>query len=76
MKPSLTGKGYGAVFVESIISQGRALLEFNHLELIVVDFNIRARKVYEKIGFIKIGEIENDIRGNIYNFIIMAKDWE
>ncbi|GIN39243.1 GNAT family N-acetyltransferase [Heyndrickxia oleronia] len=76
MKPTFTGNGYGISFVNAIIEQGRELFKFNHLELIVVDFNIRAIKVYEKVGFRKIGEIENEIRGRKYNFIIMAKEWE
>ena len=59
MKPTLTGNGHGINFVNAIIEQGRGLFKFNHLELIVVDFNIRAIKVYEKVGFRKIGEIEN-----------------
>ncbi|WP_433747381.1 GNAT family N-acetyltransferase [Falsibacillus pallidus] len=76
MKPSITGKGYGSRFVKAIIEQGRELLNFNHLELAVVDFNERAIRTYEKEGFIKKGEFQNEIRGNRYNFIIMAKDWE
>ncbi|MFZ3579728.1 GNAT family N-acetyltransferase [Virgibacillus sp. DJP39] len=76
MKPSLTGKGYGSKFVKATIEQGKELLKFNHLELAVVDFNERAIKTYEKEGFIKKGEFQNEIRGNTYNFIIMAKAWE
>jgi [ribosomal protein S18]-alanine N-acetyltransferase len=75
MKPSLTGQGYGSNFVSAIIEQGRELFKFNHLELAVVDFNKRAIRAYEKEGFHKKGKFQNEIRGNIYNFIIMAKDW-
>ncbi len=75
MKPLLTGKGFGSKFVKAIINQGREKLGFNHLELAVVDFNKRAIKVYEKEGFRKKGEFQNEIRGTTYNFIIMEKDW-
>lgn len=75
MKPSLTGKGNGAEFINAIAEQGRIKLNFNHLELAVADFNQRAIKVYENVGFKKKGEFENEIRGNMYNFIIMYKDW-
>jgi ribosomal-protein-alanine N-acetyltransferase len=75
MKPSLTGQGNGFDFVHTVVEQGRELLNFNHLELAVVDFNKRAIRTYEKIGFKKKGRFDNEIRGNTYSFIIMAKDW-
>jgi [ribosomal protein S18]-alanine N-acetyltransferase len=75
MKPSLTGQGHGSKFSKAIIEQGRELFKYDHLELAVADFNKRAIRTYEKEGFVKRGEFENTIRGNSYNFIIMAKDW-
>ncbi|MDQ0087899.1 ribosomal-protein-alanine N-acetyltransferase [Paenibacillus anaericanus] len=75
MKPSLTGKGTGFDFVNTILEQGRVELKYNYLELAVVDFNQRAMRLYENVGFRKIGEFENNIRGNTYQFIKMAKDW-
>lgn len=75
MKPSLTGKGAGFNFVNTILEQGRVELKYNYLELAVVDFNKRAMRLYENVGFRKIGEFENNIRGNTYQFIKMAKDW-
>ena len=75
MKPSLTGQGNGSIFVHTVVEQGRELLNFSHLELAVVEFNKRAIRTYEKIGFKKKGEFDNEIRGNTYTFIIMAKDW-
>ncbi|TMU87258.1 GNAT family N-acetyltransferase [Bacillus sp. BHET2] len=76
MKPSMTGKGYGSTFIKAIIDQGKERLKFNHLELAVVDFNERAIRTYEKEGFRKRGEFQNEIRGTLYTFIIMEKDWE
>lgn len=76
MKPSMTGKRYGSTFVKAIIEQGRKRLKFSHLELAVADFNERAIRTYEKEGFRKRGEFQNEIRGHMYQFIIMAKDWE
>jgi [ribosomal protein S18]-alanine N-acetyltransferase len=75
MKPSLTGKGNGLMFIQAIIEKGRDLKGYDHLELAVVDFNKRAIKVYEKAGFNTKGNFENRIRGRDYNFIIMKKDW-
>ncbi|WP_032121174.1 GNAT family N-acetyltransferase [Clostridium amazonitimonense] len=76
MEPSLTGRGYGTEFSRAIIEEGRERLKYDYLELSVADFNTRARKVYEKIGFKKIDEIYNEIRGNKYKFIIMAKKFK
>lgn len=76
MKPSMTGKGYGSTFVKTILDQGRERLKFTHLELAVADFNERAIRTYEKEGFWKRSEFENEIRGQTYRFLIMAKDWE
>jgi [ribosomal protein S18]-alanine N-acetyltransferase len=76
MKPSMTGKGYGSTFVKAIIDQGRERLKFTHLELAVADFNERAIRTYEKEGFRKRGEFDNEIRGQVYQFVIMSKDWE
>ncbi|MCR8848074.1 GNAT family N-acetyltransferase [Rossellomorea sp. SC111] len=76
MNPAMTGKGNGSAFVKAIIEQGRERLKFTHLELAVADFNERAIRVYEKEGFWKRDEFKNDIRGQTYRFIIMAKKWE
>lgn len=76
MKPTLTGKGNGSAFVKAIIAQGRERLKFTHLELAVADFNERAIRTYEKEGFKKRDEFKNEIRGQQYRFVIMAKDWE
>jgi len=75
MKPSLTGNRNGSKFVRSIIEQGREILKFNQLEIIVADFNERAIKTYEKEGFNKTGEYLTEIRGSTYNFIVMTKEW-
>ena len=76
MKPELTGKGHGTEFCKAILEQGREKLKFNYIELAVVDFNKRARKVYENIGFKKIDEFDNNIRGNNYKFIAMSKNYD
>lgn len=75
MKPSLTGKGFGTDFSKAIVQLGRERLHYDRIELAVVDFNKRAIRVYEKVGFLKKGEFENEIRGKNYRFIIMAKQF-
>ncbi|MCA1054131.1 GNAT family N-acetyltransferase [Rossellomorea aquimaris] len=75
MKPTLTGKGGGLEFIQSIIDVGREIIGFNHLELAVVEFNERAIRVYEQAGFKRKGGFQNKIRGEEYRFIIMERDW-
>lgn len=73
MKPSLTGKGYGNEFFKTMIEQGRERLQYNYFELAVVVFNTRAIRLYEKSGFTHKFEVENEIRGSKYRFLIMDK---
>jgi [ribosomal protein S18]-alanine N-acetyltransferase len=75
MRPDLTGKGNGLVFIQSIIEEGRKMIGFSHLELAVAEFNTRAIHVYELAGFRRKGDFENEIRDENYKFIIMEKDW-
>lgn len=76
MKPILTGKGYGEAFCKAIIEYGRKVIGFNRLGIAVADFNKRAKRVYEKLGFELIEEDVWNIRGNDYKFIIMEKNFE
>lgn len=76
MKPSLTGKGNGLVFCKAIIEHGRKVIGFNQLGIAVADFNKRARRVYEKLGFKFVEEQVWNIRGNDYKFIIMEANFE
>lgn len=73
MKPSLTGEGHGTEFFKAIVEQGRDRFHYNYLELMVVEFNKRAIRVYEKLGFLVKDEVENEIRGEKYRFLIMGK---
>jgi [ribosomal protein S18]-alanine N-acetyltransferase len=75
MRPDITGKGNGLLFIQSIIEEGRKVIGFNHLELAVAEFNKRAIHVYEQACFRRKGDFLNRIRGEEYNFIIMEKDW-
>ncbi|WP_346935478.1 GNAT family N-acetyltransferase [Clostridium sp.] len=71
MQPELTGKGFGIEFAKAIIDFGREKYKFNYIDLTVANFNNRAIKVYEKLGFKVIEEFVNTIRGNDYDFLAM-----
>ena len=61
MKPELTGKGYGTAFFKL----GIEFISENHsskpLRLTVAQFNKRAIRLYEKFGFVKEKEFQDEI---------------
>ncbi len=69
LKPDLTGKGIGAEFV----TQGLKFCPHGYkgIRLAVADFNKRAQKVYNGVGFKEIGVFTND-KGQI--FVVMVKE--
>lgn len=73
MRPSLTGKGFGAEVVEAILKFGKETYKFNELDLIVAKFNKRAIKVYEKLGFKIIDEFTWYVNEEEREFIAMRK---
>ncbi|NVM46210.1 MAG: GNAT family N-acetyltransferase [Candidatus Lokiarchaeota archaeon] len=74
-------KGYGAEAMEMLIEYGFNTLNMNRIELTVYDFNTRAYKTYQKVGFVEEGR-KRQARyhnGKYYDEIIMAilkEDWE
>lgn len=66
MKPDLTGKGHGLDFVSAGIEFVTARFRPEVIRLLVVSFNRRAQRVYERAGFKHTGEvmIANDLGKN------------
>jgi RimJ/RimL family protein N-acetyltransferase len=54
-KPEDWGKGYGSEAVRLLLDFAFKNLNFNRVELEVLDFNERAAKCYRKVGFKEIG---------------------
>lgn len=71
IKPEYTGKGEGEAFIRLIMSYIKNNYQVSTIFLSVVDFNIRAQKVYEKIGFKKTRELLQETNGSTYCFIEM-----
>jgi UDP-4-amino-4,6-dideoxy-N-acetyl-beta-L-altrosamine N-acetyltransferase len=75
------GKGYGTEAMESLVEYGFNTLNMNRIELTVFEFNNRAYKTYQKVGFVEEGR-KRQARyhnGKYYDEIIMAilrEDWE
>jgi RimJ/RimL family protein N-acetyltransferase len=75
------GKGYGTEAMEMLVEYGFNILNMNRIELSVFEFNTRAYKAYQKVGFLEEGR-KRQARyhnGKYCDEIIMAilrKDWE
>jgi ribosomal-protein-alanine N-acetyltransferase len=75
IKPELTGKGLGQEFVLEGIKFLIDKLDYKekYIELQVAEFNKRAIKVYERIGFEFVEEFMQKTNGGEYKFIRMRK---
>nr|WP_211656015.1 GNAT family N-acetyltransferase [Planococcus sp. MSAK28401] len=70
MKPEKTGAGRGAAFVDFLLSEINKRYPEQALRLTVAQFNARAIRLYERAGFVKAGEFNNDYAA----FQVMLKD--
>ncbi len=71
LRPDLTGRGRGKVFLEEILRFVRENYSFEKIKLDVASFNQRAVKVYERAGFVKTGTAKVSTNGGIYDFTTM-----
>lgn len=75
MRPDLTGKGLGNEYlkacIDHIIQKHKRI---NTITLSVAQFNERAIKVYEKLGFKETVSFNQETNGDTYSFISMKKD--
>ena len=75
------GKGYGTEAIELLLDYGFNTLNLNRIELLVHDFNHKAIKCYEKLGFVKEGLKRQAmfINGEYHDTFIMgmlSQDWK
>ena len=56
VRPDHTGKGLGAVFAEAVIQFAKAKHSPEALRVTILDYNKRAQKVWERLGFKKTQE--------------------
>ena len=75
------GKGYGTEAMRLLIDYGFNTLNLNRIELKVYEFNIKAIKSYQKVGFIEEGCKRQAVwkNGKYHDLIIMGileKDWK
>lgn len=71
---SLFGQGLGTEATHLILDYGVRTLHLHRIELEVYDFNPRAKRVYEKVGFVQEG-VKRDVllwEGTYHNAIVMS----
>lgn len=68
MKPEITGKGMGFSFLKAGMEFAKQSFKPDYLRLSVAAFNVRAIKVYARIGFKETASFVN----NGYPFIVMT----
>ena len=73
LKPEFTGRSFGESFINAIMDHILQNYKINEFILNVAEFNIRAIKVYKKVGFIEYEKYLQKTNGGEYNFIGMKK---
>ena len=71
MKPSLTGKGLGFDFLKNAIDFVMIYYPCEKITLSVATFNLRAIKLYRKVGFKDTHTYMQATNGGIYEFLKM-----
>ena len=75
------GKGYGTEAMKLLLGYGFNTLNLNRLDLKVNDFNSRAIKCYQKLGFVEEGRMREAsfVNGKYHDQILMSilrKEWK
>lgn len=75
------GKGFGKLGLKWLINYAFKTLELNKINLGVLDDNISAIKLYEKVGFKVEGEMKEEVFSNakwhsMLSMAIFKKDWK
>lgn len=79
--PDDFGKGYGTEAMRLMLAQAFQTLKLHRLALEVYDFNPRAQRVYEKVGFRREGLLRDALfyDGEYHDTIVMsilAHEWQ
>ncbi|WEV51233.1 GNAT family N-acetyltransferase [Lactobacillus sp. ESL0731] len=73
MKPNLTGQGKGQEFLRQILAFVTSKFAITELILDVAEFNVRAQKVYQHLGFIPVKKHQQETNNSVYPFIEMRR---
>lgn len=78
--PAYWGKGYGTEALRLLVGHGFAELNLHRIALRVYDFNVRAIRSYEKLGFQHEGRLRQALfrEGRYHDVLVMgllAEEW-
>ena len=73
LKPKLTGKGLGIIFINDVLEHITFLTGVSDFRLSVALFNKRAIKAYENVGFTRKETFIQNTNGSTYEFLRMEK---
>jgi RimJ/RimL family protein N-acetyltransferase len=78
--PDDTGEGYGTAALRALVGFGFGQLRLERIELDVYDFNERARRVYERVGFALEGTLRRALYRDgafhdVHRMAILRDEW-
>ena len=73
LRPDLCGRGLGQELVSLALDTARSLYGGMPVRLDVRDFNLRARKCYERMGFREIDRYADTVLTDTVTFILMER---
>jgi RimJ/RimL family protein N-acetyltransferase len=79
-QPEDTGQGYGSGALEALLAFGFGQLRLERIELDVYAFNDRARRVYERVGFVHEGTLRHALFRDgafhdVHRMSILRDEW-
>ncbi len=74
LRPDLTGKGFGKVFLAEILQFIQEQYGIRNFKLAVATFNQRAIRLYEQTGFRSLEIYQQATNGGHYEFLRMEKN--
>jgi len=74
LHPDIMGKGKGLSFVEYAIEIALKWYVPKKMIVNIAEFNQRAIRLYEKLGFEKISQFIKKINGNEYSFVRLERE--
>ena len=69
MRPELTGNGRGETFVRAILDHAVKAMAVGRVRMTVADFNTRALRVYENLGFTAQAAFSDPLNGVPYTIL-------
>jgi len=71
LHPEKLGRGYGSALTRRTLAHGFSLQDYSCIRLIVRRNNLRAQKLYERLGFRRTGECVEEVQGKPVAFYRM-----